>query len=89
MIDKRTAEKIRRIKEAENEDDTGLSKKTSFSSFYNLEEQMTERDIRNAVSSQPKLKSAAVEPKKQEAFTGLLCSRPGTGKRRRISKRLK
>ena len=37
MIDKRTRAKIQRIREEEA--DATLSKKTSFSSFYNLEEQ--------------------------------------------------
>ena len=36
MIDKRTREKIAWLKECE--DEALLSKKTSFSSFYNLEE---------------------------------------------------
>ena len=42
MIDKRTKEKIAWLKECE--DETLLSKKTSFSSFYNLEDDVQRVD---------------------------------------------
>ena len=95
MIDKRTKEKIAWIKECE--DETLLSKKTSFSSFYNLEDgdksaASTERKA--TVSRKRKRRSqGGRESKHQEALSTLLCSRPDTaasgGKRTQISKRLK
>ena len=60
LIDKRAEDKIRKLKEEEErlrqeEIDTRLSKKTSFSSFYNLEENRTDREVFNIMQQAPKI----------------------------------
>ena len=50
-----------------------LSKKTSFSSFYNLQEETAEEKYRKAAAKGPKRVS---RPKKQDSLTNMLCRRP-------------
>lgn len=94
MIEKRTKEKIRYLKEIEAENQALLSKKTSFSSFYKLEDQ-TDSDrgvIKRRKSSRSKKSSVERDPKEHAALRSLLCKRPGTAdavKRRQLSKRLR
>lgn len=71
MIDKRAKLKIMRLKE--EEDETKLSKKTSFSSFYNLEEEMAGNTM-----SQPKLKEPVKPKRPKHSLSGMLCARPQT-----------
>ena len=67
--------KLQRLKEIE--DETKLSKKTSFSSFYNLEEENVD-----GARSQAKLKEvdAPKHRNPKHPLTAMLCARPQTAK---------
>ena len=69
MIDKRTQERIKQWQEDEKY--CTLSKKTSFSSFYNLKEEDKQKNKKGKKPPRPNR-----SPKKRDPVSGLLCQRP-------------